>query len=155
MPVSEHMYGVAITVKMSEQVEQWICIKFCVSLTIPPQKLFRWFRRPQLWASGDWQLHHDNVPTHASRLMQSFFAKPQITQWLSPVLAPCNFWLFPKLKLPLKRERFQTISESQENTTGSWWQLGEQCEVLRCLLWRWLRCHCPVYNVSCILYLLQ
>ena len=21
-------------------------------------------KRPQLWESGDWQLHHDNVPTH-------------------------------------------------------------------------------------------
>ena len=33
--------------------------------------------------------------------------------------------------------------------------LGELCEVPRCLLWRGLRCHCPKYNVSCILYLLQ
>ena len=33
--------------------------------------------------------------------------------------------------------------------------LGELCEVPRCLLWKGLRCHCPMYNVSCILYLLQ
>ena len=33
--------------------------------------------------------------------------------------------------------------------------LGELCEVPRCLLWRGLRCHCAIYNVSCILYLLQ
>ena len=31
-------------------------------------------------------------------------------------LAPCYFWLFPKLKLPLKWKRFQTIDETQENT---------------------------------------
>ena len=26
----------------------------------------------QLWATGDWQLHRDNAPTHASGLVQSF-----------------------------------------------------------------------------------
>ena len=30
--------------------------------------------------------------------------------------------------------------------------LGELCEVPRYLLWRGLRSHCPVYNVSCILF---
>ena len=35
---------------------------------------------------------------------------------------------------------------------GSWWWLGELCEVPRCLLWRWLRCYCPVYNFSCIFF---
>ena len=29
----------------------------------------------------------------------------------SPDLVPWNFWLFPKLKSPLKRKRFQTINE--------------------------------------------
>ena len=32
MPVNEHVYCVAITFKMTEQVEQWIYIKFCVKL---------------------------------------------------------------------------------------------------------------------------
>ena len=73
----------------------------------------------------------------------------------SPDLAISDFWLFPKLESPLKGKRFQTVHEIQENTTGSWWWLGEVCEVPRCLLWRGLRHHCLVYNVSCILYLLQ
>ena len=70
-----------------------------LSLNIPPQKLFRWFRRPWLWATGDWQLHHDNTPSHASRLVQSSLVKHQITQVTqppySPDLVPCTFWLFP------------------------------------------------------------
>ena len=73
----------------------------------------------------------------------------------SPDLVPCNFWLFPKLKPPLKGKRFQTVDEIQEIQLGSWWQLGEVCEVPRCLLWRGLRHHCPMYSVSCVLYLLQ
>ena len=69
-----------------------------------------------------------------------------------PDLAPCDFWLFPKLKSPLKRKRFQTVSKIQENTMDSWWWLGELCEVPTCLLWGGLRHHCPTYNVSCIFF---
>ena len=54
--------------------------------------------------------------------MQSFLAKHQITQvtqpLYSPDLAPCKVWLSPKLKSSLKRKRFQTIDEIQENTLG-------------------------------------
>ena len=37
---------------------------------------------------------------------------------------------------------------------GSWWWLGKLCEIPKCLLWRGLKCHCPMYNISCILCLL-
>ena len=30
--------------------------------------------------------------------------------------------------------------------------LGEMCEVPRCLLWREMKQHCPMYNVSCIFF---
>jgi hypothetical protein len=32
-------------------------------------------KRPDLWASHNWQLHHDNAPAHSSHLIQSFLAK--------------------------------------------------------------------------------
>jgi hypothetical protein len=35
----------------------------------------------------------------------------------SPDLAPCNFFLFPRLKSTLKGKRFQGIAEIQLNTT--------------------------------------
>ena len=72
--------------------------------------------------NGDPQLHHDIVPALASDLLQTFLAKYQITQVTqfpySPDLALCNFWLFPKLKSPLKGKRFQTVDEIQENMMG-------------------------------------
>ena len=43
----------------------------------------------------------------------------------SPDLAPCNFWLFPKLKSPLKGKGFQTCDEIQENTMGQLMAIGE------------------------------
>ena len=130
--MSEHVYYVAVTFKVTDQVEQQICIKFCIKLEHSSVETI-WMI--QLWATGDWQLHHNNAPAHASRLMQSFLVKHQITQVTQPLyslyLAPCNFWLFPKLKSPLKRKRFQTVDEIQENKTG---QLIGNCEVPRCLL---------------------
>ena len=107
---------------------------------------------------GNWWLEASSqqCSTHASHLVQSFCGKtsnhPGDSAPYRPDLAPCDFWLFPKLKSPLKGKRFQTISEIQQNTMGNWRWLGELYEVPRCLLWRGLRCHCPVYNVSCIFF---
>ena len=71
---------------------------------------------------------HDNVPAHASHLMQSFLAKHQITQGTqspySPDLVLCDFWLFPKLTSPLKGKGFQTVDEIQENMTGQLMVIG-------------------------------
>jgi len=63
------------------------------------------------------QLHNDNVPAHFTALVQAFLAKHHITQvWqppYSPDLAPCDFWLFPQLKLPLKGRRFVNVTVRQ------------------------------------------
>ena len=34
--------------------------------------------RPDLWATGTWQLQHDNAPAHSSQLIQTFLAKHNI-----------------------------------------------------------------------------
>ena len=85
-------------------------------------------RGTNLLTTGDWQLHHNNAPTHTSHLVQNFLAKHQITQvtqpHYSPDLVPCDFWLSPKLKSPLKGKRFQTIDEIQENTMGQLMAIG-------------------------------
>ena len=128
MPLNEHVYCVVIAFKMTNWVEQQICIKFFIKLNISPWKQFGWFRRLQPWATGDWQLHHNNTPAHTSHLVQSVLAKHQITQVTqprySPDLVPCDFWIFPKLKSPLKGKRFQTTDEIQDNTTGQLMVIG-------------------------------
>ena len=122
--MSEHVYCVAVTFKMTEQVQQQICIKFCVKLEHSSTEIIWMIQKAELWATGDWQLHHHNVPTHASHFVQSFLEKHQITQVTQPPykpeLAPCDFWLFPKLKSPLKGKRFQTVNVIKQNTM---WQL--------------------------------
>ena len=68
------------------------------------------------------------MPTHTSCLVQSFLAKHEITQVIhppySPDLAPCDFWLFPKLNSPLTGKRFQTVDGIQENMTGPVMAIG-------------------------------
>jgi len=60
-------------------------------------------------------LHHDNAPSHTALVLRDHFAKnsthivPQPPY--SPDLAPCDFWLFPKLKRPLPGHRFDTIEK--------------------------------------------
>ena len=61
-------------------------------------------------------------------ILCSFFVKHQIIQVTqppySPDLVPCDFWLFPKLKSPLKGKSFQSINETQENMTGQLMETG-------------------------------
>ena len=98
---------------------------------------------------------------HASHLVQSFLAKHQITPvtqaLYGPDLTPCDFWLCPKLKSPLKGKRFQTTDEIQKNTTGQLMVSGRAVwgPKVPTLKGRGLRHHCHMYSVSCILSLLQ
>ncbi|UYV63933.1 hypothetical protein LAZ67_2006053 [Cordylochernes scorpioides] len=72
-------------------------------------------KRPDLWKNKNWLLHHDNAPAHTSLLVRDFLAKNNTLMMLqppySPDLAPCNFFLFPKLKRPMKGRRYATLDE--------------------------------------------
>ena len=95
-----------------------------LSLNIPPWKLSGWFRWPQLWATGDWQLHHNNAPTHASHLVQSFLVKHQVIQMTQPPysqdLVPWDFWLFQKLKITFEREEISDLQWDSGKYDGNW-----------------------------------
>ena len=45
MPLSKYVYCVAIAFKMIEQVEQQICIKFCVKLELSSMETVRVIQR--------------------------------------------------------------------------------------------------------------
>jgi hypothetical protein len=73
--------------------------------------------RPELWREQTWLLHHHNAPSHISALTQQFLVKYNMAVIshppYSPDFAPCDFFLFPKMKLKLKGRRFDTIKEIQ------------------------------------------
>ncbi|UYV76121.1 hypothetical protein LAZ67_13002655 [Cordylochernes scorpioides] len=72
-------------------------------------------KRPDLWKNKNWLLHHDNAPAHTSLLVRDFLAKNNTLMMpqppYTPDLAPCDFFLFPKLKRPMKGRRYATLDE--------------------------------------------
>ena len=117
MPLSEHLYCVAVTFKMTEQVEQRIWIKFHLKLDYSSEDIIQMIQKST--AIGNWyqQLHH-STPTHASRLMQFFCETSNHagdSALLQPIFVTCNFWLFPKLKSCFKREEI----------SDHWWDSGK------------------------------
>ena len=59
-------------------------------------------KRPALFKSGQWHFHQDNTPVHNSILGTDYLTKIGIKTVPQPPysldLAPCDFWLFPKLR---------------------------------------------------------
>ena len=70
-----------------------------------------------LFKSGQWHFQQDNTLVHNSILVTDYLTKigirtiPQSPS--SPDLAPCDFWLFPKLR----GCRYETIEEMKEAVT--------------------------------------
>ena len=80
-------------------------------------------KRPALFKSGQWHFQQDNAPVHNSILVTDYLTKmgtktvPQPPY--SPDLAPCDFWLFPKLR----GCRYETIEERKEDFHGAFQKL--------------------------------
>jgi histone-lysine N-methyltransferase SETMAR len=70
--------------------------------------------------AGDWVQHHDIAPAHAALSIREFLAKKNIPSFpppYSPDLAPCDFYLFPKLKSNLKGYHFGTVENLRKIVT--------------------------------------
>ena len=75
-----------------------------------------WHKCPDKWHNS-WVLHHDNTAAHALLIVQQFLASMNTTviphHPYSQDLAPCDFFLFPKMKLKLKGRRFDSTKKIQ------------------------------------------
>ena len=64
---------------------------------------------------GRWLLHHDNAPVHTAGKVLEFLHRNNMQTVphppYSPDLAPCDFFLFPTLKRPLRGRRFSNDNE--------------------------------------------
>lgn len=76
-------------------------------------------KRPEFWKNG-FILHQDNAPAHSALSVKQFLAQKNITLLehppYSPDLAPCDFYLFPKVKSVLKGTRFESVAEVKRKT---------------------------------------
>ena len=99
------------------------------------------FRQTRLafFKSGLWHFHQDNAPVHNSILFTYYLTKmgiktvPQPPN--SPDLAPCDFWLFPKLR-GCRYEAIEVLKETvtkvidtltQEEFHGTFQKLFKRC----------------------------
>ena len=78
-------------------------------------------KKPALFKSGQWHFHQDKAPVHNSNLVTDYLTKmdiktvPHLPYTLD--LAPCDLWLFPKLKEKLRGCCYETIEEMKEAVT--------------------------------------
>ena len=74
-------------------------------------------KRPALFKSGQWHFQQDNTPVYNFILVTDYLTKMGIKTVpqppYSPDLAPCDFWLFTKLR----GCRYETIEEMKEAVT--------------------------------------
>jgi hypothetical protein len=68
-------------------------------------------------------IHHDNAPAHTALAVQRFLATKNMAvvshPIYSPDLAPCNFFLFPKIKMRLKGRRFNDVEDIQSESQAT------------------------------------
>jgi len=78
-------------------------------------------KRKDLWANNSWILHHDNAPLHNA--IREFLTKNEtntIQQPLnSPDMAPCDFFLFDRVKKPLRGTRLKPKEGNGKIEDGS------------------------------------
>ena len=76
-------------------------------------------KRPELWRNG-WILHQENAPAHNALSVKQSLANKNITVLehppYSPDLAPCNFYLFSKIKSVLKGTHFVSVENVEAKT---------------------------------------
>jgi [histone H3]-lysine36 N-dimethyltransferase SETMAR len=103
-------------------------------------------KRPDLWINNSWFLHHDNAPSHTAIIIRDYLTQkstnvlPQAPY--SPDMAPADFFLFPKLKIPLRGYRFQSNEEIQRESLRALKDIPK-IDYQKCFLdWkkRWHKC---------------
>ncbi|UYV78471.1 hypothetical protein LAZ67_16001603 [Cordylochernes scorpioides] len=103
-------------------------------------------KRPELWRSKSWILHHDNAPAHTALKISKFLQDHSTSVFpqspYSPDLAPCDFFLFGKLKKKLKGRKFQSIEEIKVESKKTMRAIPKT-DYQRCFAdckKRWLKC---------------
>ena len=95
-----------ITEELSTTNRQSTCLPACA-------EEFARRRRRDLFDLNTWMLHHDNEPAHSYLSVRCFLAEKNVSVLdqppYSPDLAPCNFFLLPRLKGIIMGIRFTDV----------------------------------------------
>ena len=95
----------------------WVPTRLTVNKEYYVEVLREFREEPALFKSDQWHFHQDNAAVHNSILVTDYLTKMGIKtvsqHCYNPDLAPCDFWLFPKLT----GCRYETIEEMKEAVT--------------------------------------
>ena len=103
--------GEGVAIKVPVKKGKSITGKYYKDVVLKKLKKYYQKRRP---ATGfkHVRLLHDNAPAHTSAIVTAFLKKEKVTVLphppYSPDLAPCEFFLFPKLKAFLAERKYQS-----------------------------------------------
>ena len=123
MPLSEHVYCVAVTFKMTEPVRQQICIKFCFKLERSSMETIWMIQKATAmgnrWSeASSWQDVCSCITSHAQ-----FFGKTSNCPGDSAPLQPRfgALWLlaFPQTKITFEREEISDHQWDSEKYDGA------------------------------------
>ena len=106
-PLSEHVYCVAVTFKMTEGGEQWICIKFCIQFEHSSAEASRVIQKDT--AMGNWWLAASSQRAHWCIMSRAeFFGEtsdhPGDSTPLQPRFGALRLLAFPKTKITCEKE---------------------------------------------------
>ena len=108
--------GVRMSIHQSWLAKGWGLGLLCWCFKGVQEERFR-RKRPALFKSGQWHFQQDNAPVHYSILVSDYLTSVGIKtvphRLYNPKLAPCDFWLFPKLR----GCRYETFEGTKEAVT--------------------------------------
>ena len=124
MPLSEHTYCVAIAFKMTEQVEQQICIKFYIKLEHSSLKTIQMVQKSE--AVGNWwlavssQQHANSCIMFCAKFFGATSNHPGDSASLQPRFGTLQLLFFPKTKITFERKEISDL----------WWDPGKYDEAV-------------------------
>ena len=91
--------------------DQTVSKEYCLGVMRRLREAIR-KKKPDLCANNSWILHHDNAPSQNAILIREHLAKHETNTIQQPPksrdLSPCDFFLFGRLKKPLRGTRYST-----------------------------------------------
>ncbi len=121
---------------------------YCETLKVLRDKIRR--KRPELWRGGRgnsrYLIHHDNAPPHTSVLTLAFLGEHDMEMVAhppySPDLAPCDFFLFPRLKEVLRGHRFPSVAAMKQGVLSALKKIDkdEFRKAIDNMAVRWIKC---------------
>ena len=154
--LSEHLYCVAVAFKMTEQVDQRLCIKFYIKLEHSSMETI-WMN--QKATAGNWWSAAPSQQRACSHITSpaEFCGKTSNPPGDSAPLQPrfSALWLlgFPRTKITFEREEISDHDEIEENIMGQLMAIGRTVWGPKVPTWKWTEA--SLSCVQCFLYLVS